>query len=213
LVLVFFLKGIAVGAVIAVPVGPVGILCLRKTIFEGEWAGLMSGLGAASADAFFGVIAAFGLTFISQWIFGYESLLRAAGGCYLLYVGTHALLRPPPVAVGADRGRETSFRNFLSTFALTITNPVTILVFLGVFEALGLSGARATLLLAGILVVGMWTGSFVWWLTLSLGIGMFRRAIGPRQLGWISRGSGAVLFLSGAALVTTSVIRELSYLH
>jgi threonine/homoserine/homoserine lactone efflux protein len=213
LVLVFFLKGIAVGAVIAVPVGPVGILCLRKTIFEGEWAGLISGLGAASADAFFGVIAAFGLTFISQWLFGYESLLRAAGGCYLLYAGAHALLRPPPVAAGADRGRETLFRDFVSTFALTVTNPITILVFLGIFEALGLSGARATLLLAGILVVGVWTGSFVWWLMLSLGIGMFRRAIGPRQLGWISRSSGVILFLSGAALLATSIIKELAYLR
>ena len=213
MVLMFFLKGIAVGAVIAVPVGPVGILCLRKTIFEGEWAGLISGLGAASADAFFAVIAAFGLTFISQWLFGYESLLRAAGGCYLLYAGAHALLRPPPVAAGDDRGRETSFRNFVSIFALTLTNPITILVFLGVFEALGLNGARATLLLAASLVVGVWTGSFVWWLTLSLGIGMFRRAIGARQLGWISRGSGAILFLSGAALVATFVISELAHLH
>ena len=213
MVLVFFLKGIAVGAVIAVPVGPVGILCLRKTIFEGELAGLISGLGAASGDAFFGVIAAFGLTFISQWLLGYESLLRAAGGCYLLYAGAHALLRLRPVATGAYRSRETLFHSFVSTFLLTITNPLTILVFLGIFEALGLRGAHATLLLAAALVVGVWTGSFVWWLTLSLGIGMFRRAIGPRHLGWISRGSGAVLFLSGAALVATSVMKQLAHLH
>jgi threonine/homoserine/homoserine lactone efflux protein len=218
LVLVFFLKGIAVGAVIAVPVGPVGILCLRKTIFEGEWAGLISGLGAASADAFFGVIAAFGLTFISQWLFGYESLLRAAGGCYLLYAGAHGLLRPPPVAAGAPLPRKRGrggwgFRDFVSTFALTVSNPITILVFLGIFAALGLSGARATLLLAASLVLGVWTGSFVWWLTLSLGVGMFRRAIGPRQLGWISRSSGAILFLSGGALLATSIIKELAHLH
>jgi threonine/homoserine/homoserine lactone efflux protein len=213
MVLVFFLKGIAVGAVIAVPVGPVGILCLRKRIFEGELAGLISGLGAATGDAFFGVIAAFGLTFISQWLFGYESLLRAAGGAYLLYAGAHALLRPPPVAAGVYRGRETLFHSFVSTFALTITNPLTILVFLGIFEALGLRGAHATLLLAAALVVGVWTGSFVWWLTLSLGIGVFRHAIGPRHLGWISRSSGAILFLSGAALLATSVIKQLAHFH
>ena len=98
MLLVFFLKGIVVGAVIAVPVGPVGILCLRRSIFEGQAAGLVSGLGAATADAFFGVVAAFGLTFVSKWLFGYENLLRAAGGCY------PALCRRAGIARAAARG-------------------------------------------------------------------------------------------------------------
>ncbi len=85
MLLVFFLKGIVVGAVIAVPVGPVGILCVRRTIFEGRLAGLVSGLGAATADALFGVVAAFGLTFVSNWLTGWEAWLCAAGGVYLLY--------------------------------------------------------------------------------------------------------------------------------
>ncbi len=197
---------------IAVPVGPVGILCLRKTIFEGQLAGLVSGLGAAAADAFFGVVAAFGLTFISTWLLGYEDLLRAAGGCYLLYAGGHALLTPPPEAATEQTDTETLFRNFVSTFVLTLTNPITILVFLGIFAALGLSGSGATVVLAAVLVAGVWTGSLLWWLTLSLGVGMFRRAIGPRQLAWISRGSGSILFLSGAALLATSVVKHLARL-
>jgi threonine/homoserine/homoserine lactone efflux protein len=209
MILVFFLKGIAVGAIIAVPVGPVGILCLRKTIFDGQLAGLVAGLGAASADAFFGIIAAFGLTFISQWFFGYEGLLRAVGGCYLLYAGSRAVVSTPPETAAEQSDPENFLSDFVSTFVLTITNPITILVFLGIFEALGLSGARATLLLAGVLVAGVWTGSFVWWLALSFGIGMFRRAIGSRQLAWISRGSGAILFLSGAALLATTVVKQL----
>jgi threonine/homoserine/homoserine lactone efflux protein len=208
MLLVFFLKGIAVGAIIAVPVGPVGILCLRRTIFEGQMAGLVSGLGAASADAFFGVIAAFGLTFIAQSLIGYEGLLRTGGGCYLLYIGAQALARPTP-AVEERRGRDSLLRGFLSTFALTVTNPITILVFIGIFEALGLSGARATFLFAGVLVAGVWAGSFLWWLLLSFGIGMFRGVIGARQLDWISRGSGAILFLSGAALLATTAVRYL----
>jgi threonine/homoserine/homoserine lactone efflux protein len=211
MLLFFFLKGIVVGVVIAVPVGPVGILCLRRTIFEGQAAGLVSGLGAATADAFFGVVAAFGLTFVSKWLFGYENLLRAAGGCYLLYAGGRALLATPQEAAEQSE-RESLFRDFFSTFALTVTNPITILVFLGVFEALGLSGVRATLLRAGVLVAGVWTGSFLWWLLLSLVVGMFRRSIGARGLGWISRGSGAILFLSGAALLGTTVIKLLARL-
>jgi threonine/homoserine/homoserine lactone efflux protein len=212
MLLVFFLKGIAVGAIIAVPVGPVGVLCLRRTIFEGQLAGLVSGLGAASADAFFGIIAAFGLTFISHWLLGYESVLRAAGGCYLLYAGAHALTRPTPAVEDRQSRPQSLFRGFASTFVLTVTNPITILVFLGIFEALGLSGARATLLLASMLVAGVWSGSFVWWLLLSLGIGVFRSSIGARHLDWISRGSGAILFLSGAALIATVAVKQLARL-
>jgi threonine/homoserine/homoserine lactone efflux protein len=211
MLVVFFLKGIVVGAVIAVPVGPVGILCLRRSIFEGQAAGLVSGLGAATADAFFGVVAAFGLTFVSKWLLGYEGLLRAAGGCYLLYAGGRALFATPHEAAEQSE-REGLFRDFFSTFALTITNPITILVFLGIFEALGLSGARATLLRAGVLVAGVWTGSFLWWLLLSLGVGIFRRSIGGHHLAWISRGSGAILFLSGAALLGTTVVKLVAHL-
>lgn len=212
MLLVFFLKGIVVGAIIAVPVGPVGILCLRQAIFHGELAGLVSGLGAATADAFFGVIAAFGLTFISKWLLGYENLLRVLGGCYLLYVGGRALLSAPPDPADGQEDTESLFRNFATTFVLTITNPITILVFLGIFDALGLAGASATLLLAGILVAGVWTGSFVWWLALSAGVAMFRRAIEPRQLSWISRASGAILFVSGVALIATTAINQLTKL-
>jgi threonine/homoserine/homoserine lactone efflux protein len=209
MVLVFFLKGIAVGIVIAVPVGPVGILCLRKFIFEGELAGLVAGLGAASGDTVFGIMAAFGLTFIAQELLGYQGPLRVAGGCYLLYAGARALLRPPPDEANQHHDPETLLRSFFSTFALTITNPITVLAFLGIFAALGLGGARATWLSAGLLVAGVWTGSLLWWLSLSLGIGMFRRAIGPRHLALISRGSGAVLFLSGAALLATTAVKYL----
>jgi threonine/homoserine/homoserine lactone efflux protein len=212
MLLFFFLKGIAVGVIIAVPVGPVGILCLRKTIFEGRLAGLVSGVGAASADAFFGVIAAFGLTFVSKWLFGYEGLLRAAGGCYLVYTGAHALVTTPRGLADGQSDPETLVRDFFSTFALTLTNPITIVAFLGIFEALGLSGAHATFFHAGVLVAGVWTGSFLWWLALSLGVGMFRRSIGSRQMLWISRGSGAILFMSGAALLVATMVRVLARL-
>jgi len=212
MVLVFFLKGVAVGAIIAVPVGPVGVLCLHKSIFEGPLAGLVAGLGAASADTVFGIIAAFGLSFISQWLLGYQGPLRAAGGCYLLYAGAHAFLSPPPARLGEHHDAETLMRGFFSTFVLTITNPITILAFLGIFAALGLGGTHATLLLAGIMVAGVWTGSLLWWLSLSFGIGMFRRAIGPRQLVWISRGSGVILFASGGALLATTVVHFASRL-
>jgi threonine/homoserine/homoserine lactone efflux protein len=211
MVLVFFLKGIAVGVIIAVPVGPVGVLCLRRTIFEGQLAGLVSGLGAATADAFFGVVAAFGLSFVSQWLLGWEGWLRAAGGLYLVGIGARAIAGAPRAATGRPREAESLCRCFLSTCALTITNPITIVAFLGIFEALGLGRAPARWLSAGVLVAGVLAGSLMWWLALSFGIGIFRRAMGPRELGWISRASGAILFFSCAALLATAIAERVAH--
>lgn len=204
----FFLKGIAVGIVIAVPVGPVGVLCIRRTIFHGKLAGLVSGLGAATADAVFGGIAGFGLTVVSDWLLGYEDWLRAAGGCYLIYVGGSALLSGAPAKPASPRDPESLLGDYASTFALTLTNPVTILAFLGIFAAVGLSGEAATLGRAAMLVVGVWVGSLVWWLALAFGGGLFFHSFEPQRLSWINRVSGVILLLCGAALLASLVIEH-----
>jgi threonine/homoserine/homoserine lactone efflux protein len=210
LLLIFLLKGIVVGTIIAVPVGPVGIMCVRRTILQGRLAGFISGLGAATADATFGFIAGFGLTFISDLLIGYHQWLRIAGGLYLLYIGGSALLAPPEVKAGAEPDAESLLRDYLSTFALTLTNPITILVFLGIFSAIGLSGESATLSRATILVLGVWLGSLLWWLALSFGLGSLFRSLEPHHLRWINRGSGAILFLSGAALLAVPLTKQMS---
>jgi len=203
--LLFFLKGIAIGLIIAVPVGPVGVMCVRRTIFQGRLAGFASGLGAATADALFGIIAGFGLTVVSDWLLGYENWLRAAGGCYLVYVGGSALTSEPPAKRASQPDPETLFRDYASTFGLTLINPVTIVAFLGIFAAIGLSGQDATLGRAAILVLGVWVGSLLWWSGLSFGIGLFGGSFGRRHLAWINRGSGGILFATGAALLATSI--------
>jgi threonine/homoserine/homoserine lactone efflux protein len=203
---VFLLKGIAVGIIIAVPVGPVGIICVRRTIFASRLAGLVSGIGAATADAIFGFIAVFGLTFVSDWLIGYEQWLRIAGGAYLVWVGGSALLASPEIAPRPRRRAE--FRDFLSTFALTLTNPVTIVAFLGIFSAI-LSGEEATLGRGAILVLGVWLGSLLWWLALSFGLGLLFGSFGPRHLRWINRGSGTILLLSGAALLVVPIVQRM----
>src|SRR5260370_24764347 len=136
--LVFLVKGIAVGIVAAVPVGQVGVMCVRRTIFEGKRAGFVSGLGAATADALFGFIAGFGLTFVSDWLIGYHQWLRLAGGCYLLYVGGSALLAEPEAKQSSEPDAEGLLRGFLSTFALTFANPLTIIGLLVILSRLGL---------------------------------------------------------------------------
>jgi len=210
MLVLFLLKGVMVGIVIAVPVGPVGVLCVRRTIFQGKLAGFVSGLGAATADAIFGFIAAFGLTFVSDWLIGYQQWLRVVGGCYLLYVGGCALLAQPQVTANLEQDPENLFRHSLSTFALTLTNPITILAFLGIFAALGLTGDKATFGRAAMLVLGVWLGSLLWWLALSFGLGLFfRRSLRPRHLVWINRSSGTILLVSGAALLAVPLFKHM----
>ena len=210
MLLIFLLKGIAVGIVIAVPVGPVGVMCVRRTIFEGKRAGFVSGLGAATADALFGLIAAFGLTFVSDWLIGYHQWLRIAGGFYLLYVGGSALLAKLEARQSSEPNAESVLRQFLSTFALTLTNPITILAFLGIFSALGLSGADATFARAAMMVLGVWLGSLLWWLALTFGLGSLFHSFEARHLKWINHASGTILLLSGAGLLAAPLIAHMS---
>jgi threonine/homoserine/homoserine lactone efflux protein len=209
MLLMFLLKGIAVGTVIAVPVGPVGILCVRRTIFKGRLSGFASGLGAATADAVFGIVAGFGLGFVSDLLLGYQGWLRLGGAGFLIYAGGSALAQGPVRARRANHRREGLLGDFISTFALTITNPITILVFLGIFAAVGLSGQEATLARAGALVLGVWVGSSLWWLALVGGAGAFLHSLEERHLRWIARGSGGILVLSGGALLAALAIEHL----
>jgi threonine/homoserine/homoserine lactone efflux protein len=210
MLLAFFLKGILVGLVIAVPVGPVGIMCVRRSIFEGKLVGFVSGLGAATADAVFGIIAGFGITTVADWLLGYQEWLRAVGGCVLLLVGSHSLRATPQAQLDSPPDPESLSWDFISTFALTLANPITIFAFLGIFAAIGLSGAGATLEHAAILVLGVWVGSLIWWLALTFGLAGFARSLDRRHLAWINRGSGVILLLSGLALLASLVAERIS---
>jgi threonine/homoserine/homoserine lactone efflux protein len=198
---VFFLKGIAVGLVIAVPVGPVGVLCIRRTIFEGRLFGLLSGLGAATADTIFGIIAGFGLTVVSDLLLGYQEWMRAAGGLFLVYIGISALRKRVVRPEKLETSAENLLSAYLSTFVLTITNPLTILAFLGIFAGVGFTGEEATLGRAAMLVAGVLVGSLIWWIGICLGAGLFRDSFGEWHLVWLNRISGGILTLSGIGLV------------
>jgi threonine/homoserine/homoserine lactone efflux protein len=197
----FLLKGIVVGIVIAVPVGPVGVLCIRRTILEGRLAGLLSGTGAATADAFFAVIAGFGLTVVSDWLFGYQDLLRVGGAVFLFYVGISAMMSDPAAGRVVQPAPESLLASFASTFVLTITNPVTILSFLAIFAGLGLTGRDVPLDGIATLVLGVWLGSASWWIALSVAAGLFRHSVRRTHLVWINRGSGGILVLCGMGLI------------
>ena len=205
----FLLKGVLVGIIIALPAGPVGVLCIRRTIFHGALAGLVSGLGAASADAVFGVIAGFGLTVVSDTLLDYQNWLRFVGAGFLLYIGVAAFRADPIAGTRGQRDPEGLVADYASAFALTITNPVTILAFLAIFAGIGFTGAEATLARAAILVLGVWLGSFVWWAGLAFGAGFVRRSFDRQHLVWINRGSGGILVICGVALLGSLLLQRL----
>ncbi|MGE5462351.1 MAG: LysE family transporter [Syntrophothermus sp.] len=191
-----FLRGLVIGFSIAAPVGPIGVLCIRRTLAEGQWYGLISGLGAATADALYGCVAAFGLTFISSFLIGQKLWLSLLGGLFLLYLGIKTLLsRPAEQAANAEGSGLPGA--YLSTFLLTLTNPMTILSFVAIFAALGLGNTDGSYASALILVLGVFCGSATWWLLLSSGVGLFRNKFNARGLLWVNRISGAIITLFG----------------
>lgn len=196
----FFAKGVAIGFVIAAPVGPIGVLCVRRTLAHGRVAGLVSGLGAAAADAFYGGVAAFGLTVISDFLIGQSHWLRVVGGAVLCLLGVRMLLAAP-AGDAAPAKLNPLFGAFGSTFFLTLTNPLTILAFAAVFAGLGLGGGATGYVAATVLVVGVFLGSAVWWLSLSVGVGLFRNMMQRRALLWTNRISGFIILAFGATVL------------
>ncbi len=193
------LKGIAVGIVIALPVGPVGVLCVRRTLFEGARFGFISGMGAATADATFGGIAGFGFTFVRDWLLANEDWFGLAGGVFLLFIGTKAMLVRHP-SEPEPLGGERMLSAFASTFALTIANPITLLSFAVIFAKVG-AAAITGIGDVSVLVGGVFLGSLLWWLGLSFGIAGLRNMAGAQVMLWLNRVSGTILLASGAALV------------
>jgi threonine/homoserine/homoserine lactone efflux protein len=191
-----FLEGIVIGFAIAAPVGPIGVLCIRRTLADGRASGFISGLGAATADAVYGSVAALGLTFVTNLLVGGESWLRLIGGAFLILLGVRTfLVRPAERA--APAGRSGLPGAYASTFLLTLTNPTTILSFAAIFAGLGAGDASGDVLSAMLLVSGVFLGSAVWWFVLSAAVGLFRAKLSVRGLRWVNRVSGAVIAAFG----------------
>lgn len=196
--LTYFLRGLAIGFSIAAPVGPIGVLCIRRTLADGRASGLVSGLGAASADACYGFVAAFGLTFISTFLIDQKLWLHLIGGAFLCYLGVRTFLAPPAAPAQTPKTENSSLvAAYTSTVFLTLTNPMTIISFAAIFAGLGLAGARGDYATAAILVVGVFLGSAAWWLLLSGAVALLRSRIDLRALQWVNRISGGVISAFG----------------
>jgi threonine/homoserine/homoserine lactone efflux protein len=192
----FFLRGLIIGFSIAAPVGPIGVLCIRRTLANGRASGLISGLGAATADAIYGSIAGFGLTFISSLLIRQQGWLRLVGGTFLCYLGLKTFFARPAEQPALAKGNDL-LSAYASTFFLTLTNPMTILSFAAIFAGLGVGSASGNYFSAGILVLGVFIGSAIWWLILSSGVGMIWKKFNSLGLRWINRISGIIITAFG----------------
>lgn len=200
------LKGLIIGFSIAAPVGPIGLLCIRRTLADGPAHGFVSGLGAASADAVYGAVAGFGVVLVTDALLGAQVALKLVGGLMLLWLGWSTLRARPAERPADARGGGGLAGAYASTFALTLANPATILSFAAVFGGLGVSaggGDGTSTSVAALLVAGVFTGSALWWLGLSASVGAFRRRVTPAAMLWINRASGAVLGGFGIAALAS----------
>jgi len=174
----FFLKGLLFGFLLAATVGPMWVLCFRRTLAQGPLAGFVSGMGIAVADGFYGTVAAFGLTAISGFLLRYSFWISLVGGIFLAYLGIKTLLARTVLEGGSDE-KPSHSKAFLSTLGLTLANPPTILAFAAIFAGLGLvSSDYGT---AALVVLGVFLGSASWWIALAAGAGWLRDYMGGKH--------------------------------
>lgn len=196
-----YLRGLAIGFALAAPVGPVGILCIRRALADGRYAAFIAGLGAAFADTFYGAVAGFGITAISGFLLEHTFTLRLVGGSFLLLLGAKTWRGSPKLTPDAGSGPGL-VKDFVSTFLITLSNPGTILASMGVFAAMGAidNGKPAE---ASLLIFGVFSGSTLWWLVLSALAGAVRSKLNENWMRRLNHISGAVLLLFGAGILVS----------
>jgi threonine/homoserine/homoserine lactone efflux protein len=197
------IRGGIIGLAISAPVGPIGILCIQRTLSGGRIVGLVTGLGAATADAFYGAIAALGMAYVADILVSQQNLLRLLGGGFLVFLGIRIFVSKP-AEKSSPSGKEGLAGAYASTFVLTLTNPVTIIFFAAIFAGVGGSATDGSLFSVLPLVLGVFLGSALWWLLLSGGVSLLRDRVTPRSMRWINRAAGLIIALFGASAIIAS---------
>ncbi|MGQ0793570.1 MAG: LysE family translocator [Deltaproteobacteria bacterium] len=194
--ILLFLKGFIAGIVIATPVGPVAALCVQRTLIEGKIYGLISGLGAAAADAACGVIVVYGFSFIVDAAAQYEPWFRIAGGLALIYIGARIFISNPIDGAAAARNGG-AWSGFLSAFALTLTNPLTAVSLAVILTGLGALEDEPSYVSSMIVASGVFTGSAVLWFALCSLIFLFREKFTRSKFIWLNRITGSAILIFG----------------
>ncbi len=196
--LVLFLKSLAIGVAVAVPMGPLSVILIRRTLAHGYGAGLVGGLGVAIADGFYGAVAAFGLTAISAALIEHQLWLRLVGGAFLVWLGLKIFFSESK-ARGATAGERGPGGGFFVMMGLTLTNPLTILSFGAIFASLGPLTPSGDYGAAITMTMGVALGSILWWVVLCGAMTLLRRRITGRVMTWLNRIAGALIAAFGIA--------------
>ncbi|MGC9954409.1 MAG: LysE family transporter [Rhizomicrobium sp.] len=199
-------SGVLIGLIAAVPIGPVNLICIRRTLQCGSFHGFVAGLGAALGDGVFASITAFGFTAVAQLIVGFSTALQLIGGLLLLSFGIRTFYTPPPRfderLAANENGTSSHVRGMGTTFVLTISNPATLFGFTALFAGLGgLAGENASFFAAAFVVLGVFAGSTLWWLTLTTVVGLLHARIDDGIVRIINEISGAVVALFGVVVL------------
>lgn len=195
--LYYILKGFIIGLSVSIPLGPMGILCIQKTISKGKASGFMTGLGAGVADTCYAILAILGITFIINFIKEYHIYFQLSGGLFLIYLGTRIFLINPIKLMRNPKQSNNLLGDFLSTFVLTISNPFSLLLFGAIFAGLGFVDDSFDNKYAFLLVLGVFAGALTWWYFLSTIVNIFRHKIRLRRLNMINKTTGVVIFIFG----------------
>ena len=193
---IIFAKAFLTGFILSVPIGPVNILCIRRTLLKGRLAGFVSGLGAATADALYGFAAVIGLSIIINFLLKEEALLRWVGCLFFIALGLKTFFAPANFTASADE-EKSLYRSYVSSLLITLANPLTILSLLAVFASIRLTDSGADTLSILAAVLGIFLGSALWWLVLSSLVSLFRHKVTPEKVRTINRFSGLLMILLG----------------
>jgi threonine/homoserine/homoserine lactone efflux protein len=199
----YILKGILIGLSVSIPLGPIGILVIQKTLSSGKVRGFITGMGAAFADIVYAIIASLGISIVIDIITKHHIYFQIIGGLFLIYLSAKVFFSNPIKQLRATKGSSNLMGDFLSTFALTISNPMAFFLFLGVFAGIGFLNNDFKPWQSIYIIFGVLIGTSLWWYALSLFISLFRSKIRIRRLNWINKISGIVILAFGiAALVS-----------
>ncbi len=198
--LILFLKGVLIGLIASVPLGPIGVLCVQRTLNKGRISGFFSGMGAAIADTFFAIVAVLGLTYIINFVEQQQFYIRLTGVFFLIFLGLRIFYTNPVLQMRKQRlNRSNLLEDFLSVFIITLTNPLAIFIFIAAFASFGLVADKGSYISPSFLVSGVLAGAASYWFLLSSMVNIFRKSFRLRRLWWINKIAGVIIVFFGLA--------------
>jgi threonine/homoserine/homoserine lactone efflux protein len=204
------LDGVLIGFAASVPLGPIGVLCIQRTLQRGRLAGFISGLGAATSDTLYAIIAGFSISYVVAFIEEQFFWLQIFGALILILLGVYIFRSNPAVQLRKQRGRKSSLiQDFVSTFLITISNPLAVFLFIAFFASFRAVNTDTGILGQMVLIGGVFTGAAAWWLILTSIVSLFRSAVNLRRLYWINKIAGAAIIVFVIVVITVWVIRDL----